>query len=55
MYCACLYIQHTHTRDRGRYVPDIETMFDFRGERVIASVDESLERLGLSYLDCIQV
>ena len=30
-------------------------MFDFRAERVIASVDQSLERLGLEYLDIIQV
>ena len=30
-------------------------MFDFRAERVIKSVDESLERMGLSYVDLIQV
>ncbi len=30
-------------------------MFDFRAERVIASVDESLQRLGLTYIDSIQV
>ena len=30
-------------------------MFDFRGERVIQSVDESLQRLGIEYLDVVQV
>lgn len=30
-------------------------MFDFRAERVIASVEESLGRLGVEYIDCIQV
>ena len=30
-------------------------MFDFRGERVIQSVDESLQRLGVEYLDVVQV
>ena len=30
-------------------------MFDFRAERVIRSVDESLQRLGLEYIDIIQV
>ena len=39
----------------GRYLPDPAEMFDFRAERVIKSVDESLERLGLTYIDVIQV
>ena len=30
-------------------------MFDFRAERVIKSVDESLQRMGLEYVDLIQV
>ena len=30
-------------------------MFDFRGERVIQSVDESLQRLGVEYIDVVQV
>ncbi len=29
-------------------------MFDFRGTRVLQSVDESLDRLGLNYLDVVQ-
>ncbi|XP_052248000.1 uncharacterized protein LOC127856053 isoform X2 [Dreissena polymorpha] len=39
----------------GRYQPEVDKMFDFRAERVIASVDESLNRLGLDYVDVIQV
>ncbi|XP_063419798.1 uncharacterized protein LOC134704946 isoform X1 [Mytilus trossulus] len=39
----------------GRYQPEVENMFDFRAERVIQSVDESLQRLGLEYIDIIQV
>ena len=38
-----------------RYLPDVDKMFDFRGERVIQSVDESLQRLGVEYLDVVQV
>ena len=30
-------------------------MFDFRADRVTQSVYESLQRLGVSYIDCIQV
>ena len=30
-------------------------MFDFSAERVIASVNESLQRMGLEYVDLIQV
>lgn len=39
----------------GRYEPEVDKMFDFRAERVIRSVDESLQRLGLEYVDVIQV
>lgn len=39
----------------GRYLPDPAEMFDFRAEKVIRSVDESLQRLGLDYVDVIQV
>lgn len=30
-------------------------MFDFRAERVLSSVDESLQRMGLEYVDLIQI
>ena len=39
----------------GRYDLDVERMFDFRAERVERSVNESMERLGLDHLDCVQV
>lgn len=39
----------------GRYDPDVTKMFDFTAERTIRSVHESLERLGVDYIDCIQV
>ncbi|XP_059146691.1 uncharacterized protein LOC131934638 isoform X2 [Physella acuta] len=39
----------------GRYEQDVERMFDFSAERTLASVDESLQRLGLDYVDVIQV
>lgn len=39
----------------GRYQPDFANMFDFSAERTIRSVYESLDRLGLEYIDCIQV
>jgi len=39
----------------GRYLPDVENMFDFSAERTLASIDESLCRLGLDYVDIIQV
>jgi len=38
-----------------RYMPEADKMFDFRAERVIQSVDESLARLNLEYIDIIQV
>jgi len=39
----------------GRYELEMGKMFDFSRNRIIKSVDESLERLGLEYLDLIQV
>eukprot|EP00795_Rhopilema_esculentum_P013937 gene13937-4892_t len=39
----------------GRYLPEVDKMFDFRAERVIQSVDESLQRMGLDYVDLIQI
>ncbi|XP_064613960.1 uncharacterized protein LOC135477698 isoform X1 [Liolophura sinensis] len=38
-----------------RYLPETAKMFDFSAERTIRSVDESLQRLGLEYVDVIQV
>jgi aryl-alcohol dehydrogenase-like predicted oxidoreductase len=38
-----------------RYKPEPMAMFDFRAERVLASIDESLARLGLEYIDVGQV
>ncbi|XP_061167171.1 uncharacterized protein LOC133176012 [Saccostrea echinata] len=39
----------------GRYKPEVEKMFDFSAERTLQSVDESLQRMGLDYVDIIQV
>jgi len=39
----------------GRYKPDPLEMFDFSHDRVLASIDESLERLGIEYIDSIQI
>ncbi|XP_023937470.2 uncharacterized protein LOC112045507 [Bicyclus anynana] len=39
----------------GRYEKDVRRMFDFSRERTLASVDQSLDRLKLSYLDIIQI
>ena len=39
----------------GRYDPEIRKMFNFRPERIKASILESLERLGLNYVDILQV
>ena len=38
----------------GRYEKTYDKMFDFSAERVYKSVDLSLERLGVQYLDLIQ-
>lgn len=39
----------------GRYQPEVDKMFDFSAERTLQSVDESLQRMGLDYVDIIQV
>ena len=39
----------------GRYQPEVDRMFDFSAERTLQSVDESLQRMGLDYVDVIQV
>ncbi|XP_071942080.1 uncharacterized protein [Antedon mediterranea] len=38
-----------------RYKPNVAEMFDFSAERTLRSVDESLQHLGLDYVDIIQV
>jgi aryl-alcohol dehydrogenase-like predicted oxidoreductase len=38
-----------------RYQPEITEMFDFSFDRTLKSIDESLERLGIEYLDVIQI
>jgi len=45
---------YIHTKV-GRYEADHMEMFDFSAERVTRSVDESLKRMGLTYLDAIQI
>lgn len=39
----------------GRYEPSATAMFDFSRERTLRSVDESLQRLGVDYIDTVQV
>ncbi len=39
----------------GRYAADIRVRFDFSRARVLASVRESLSRLQVEYIDCMQV
>ncbi|XP_071803334.1 uncharacterized protein [Asterias amurensis] len=39
----------------GRYSPEVQDMFDFSAEKTLQSVDESLNLLGLDYVDIIQV
>ena len=39
----------------GRYQPEVDAMFDFSAARVTRSVNESLQRLQLDYIDTIQV
>jgi aryl-alcohol dehydrogenase-like predicted oxidoreductase len=48
---SCYYI----ATKVGRYQPEVDRMFDFSAERTLQSVDESLARLGLEYVDGIQV
>lgn len=38
-----------------RYLPEADKMFDFSAERTLRSIDESLERLQLDYVDLMQV
>ena len=38
----------------GRYDPEPDRMFDFTAARVTRSVDESLARLGCTYIDSVQ-
>jgi len=38
-----------------RYEAQVDKMFDFSYERTLRAVDESLKRLGVDYLDCMQV
>jgi L-galactose dehydrogenase len=45
------YYLHTKV---GRYEADIVKRFDFSYERTLKSIDESLERLGVAYIDTIQ-
>ena len=42
------YYLHTKV---GRYDADIVKRFDFTYERTLRSIDESLERLGVDYID----
>ena len=39
----------------ARYDPGVLDMFDFTYDRTMRSIDESLERLGVDYIDAIQV
>eukprot|EP00747_Dinoflagellata_sp_TGD_P165929 gnl/TRDRNA2_/TRDRNA2_187960_c0_seq1.p1 gnl/TRDRNA2_/TRDRNA2_187960_c0~~gnl/TRDRNA2_/TRDRNA2_187960_c0_seq1.p1 ORF type:complete len:388 (+),score=68.63 gnl/TRDRNA2_/TRDRNA2_187960_c0_seq1:69-1232(+) len=39
----------------ARYFPEQDRMFDFTYDRTLQSIDESLARTGLSYIDTIQV
>ncbi|CAL4059567.1 unnamed protein product [Meganyctiphanes norvegica] len=39
----------------GRYEPNIENMFDFSAEKVTKVFEESLKKLGLDYVDIIQI
>jgi len=39
----------------GRYEADVMEMFNFSAERVTKSVEESCKRMGVDYLDCIQI
>lgn len=39
----------------GRYEQEVENMFDYSAVRMERSVDESLARMGVDFIDCIQV
>lgn len=45
------YYLHTKV---GRYDPDRLKMFDFRASTVRESVENSMRRMGLNYIDTIQ-
>ena len=45
------YYLHTKV---GRYQPKASEMFDFTFERTLQSVNESLQRLGVDYIDTVQ-
>ncbi|KAL8622647.1 hypothetical protein ACOMHN_009281 [Nucella lapillus] len=47
---SCYYI----ATKVGRYEPEVDKMFDFSAQRTLSSIDESLARLGLDYIDVIQ-
>jgi L-galactose dehydrogenase len=38
----------------GRYCSDVRGMFDFSASRTVASMHESLDRLEIEYIDCLQ-
>eukprot|EP00118_Oscarella_pearsei_P025616 m.308477 g.308477 ORF g.308477 m.308477 type:complete len:357 (+) comp44070_c0_seq1:66-1136(+) len=38
-----------------RYMPEVDKMFDFTAGRTLRSIDESLQRLKLDYVDILQV
>ncbi|XP_065834655.1 uncharacterized protein [Oscarella lobularis] len=38
-----------------RYRPEVDQMFDFSAERTLRSIDQSLERLKIDYVDLLQV
>jgi L-galactose dehydrogenase len=39
----------------SRFLPDVEEQFDFTYDRTIKSVEESLARMQVDYIDCVQV
>lgn len=39
----------------GRYQTEVDKMFNFTSEKTIQSVEESLQRLGLKYIDIVQL
>jgi len=39
----------------GRYQTDVDKMFNFTSEKTLSSVEESLRRLGVDYLDLVQL
>lgn len=39
----------------GRYETEVDKMFNFTSERTLQSVDESLKRLGVKYIDLVQL